>query len=1128
MSSRSNSLGGWKSQEEEPAKDEGGARKIDPKLVSRPRSSRSTSPSPAKLPYGKKHDGYHENQSSSDEERGVPSVDEYVETSDEEEDQPLDEYAANRAGFHPRQMEDFERFYFPEYEEYELDYLVVRNLSLLEWKRDPNRFLAWNALKEQLPERFHRDGERVYRFLMVHGYINSGQFASVEQKTEYMETSETRKRDIIVVGAGAAGIMAARQLMEFGFEVTILEANSRVGGRVHTSEKLGGIDLGASIVTGLVGNPLDDPYEQLELRGVKIRDPAALYDRVSGKMVPRTLDKAIGKMFHEALDATTAMRKQLEEDESLGAKLDSLLGIPPFAGNLGTLDWYIANLEYACATEMSQLSLLHWDDDSEFKGAHLKLADGYSSLLHPLSHPLSIKFDTIVTGIDYSSQSPRTVTIETQDGSNYICDAVIVTVPLGVLKDDWIQFSPPLPIEKQLAIDRLGFGLLNKIVLKFNNVFWNPVCDWIGTTNPPDPSLLENPDPLYVHRSKRGFAYIFWNMKRFAGQPVLVALCSGQAAYDIEKESNETVVKEACEILANIFKLPNVPVPSDSIVTRWSQEKFSRGSYSFVKVGASGADYDVMAEPIDHRVFFAGEATNRSYPATVAGAYQSGLREAARIYRTFVQEPQPLTQPIAFLPGVATVPRPRGRPKRAVPDPNTTPAKKGTKATSTSPDSVTYIARFPTRSSRRSERDGLSKRIGAVANSASPSRGAATTLRRGDSILWTSPDPEPEPSVAPAVSPTPPTQKVKKSGPRMHWRTRRAKEALLGKNASRELPFSTSSYPPQALPFSSSERLRESLFTSSGGPSPLHTPPPPAHSSMDVSSSHSTQIANGGNDSNGKMRTRYGGVSPFATLAYNLLRSDDEEEYEDHDDDQDESPRPAQRSKKSSAEKKKSLGEHHSSSTTTAASSSLLSSSSPSEAAPSTTSTTTTHTSRSGRQIRPLANPFALVPASTTSESVTKDHPAKPNLQSITTTAQNGKSSSNTVLHGGAQSSSSSSSSITTTIQNFGEKREIPPSNGTNGSPKLPHFQLLPHASISSEASNFEYALVQCILSEAVGYYGKGTFNERSQLKSLSQAIARDILPLDHGLKVSDSVKAAIEQRIREYLLVYFPSSLQD
>jgi len=123
---------------------------------------------------------------------------------------------------------------------------------------------------------------------------------------------------------------------------------------------------------------------------------------------------------------------------------------------------YYANLEYACAADLALLSVNHWDQDDpyDFEGEHLMLCDGYIEMIRPLAEGLDIRLNQVVNNIDYNEKG---VTVSTESHQKFHADAVLVTLPLGVLKDDWVKFTPDLPLWKRQSIKTLGFGLLNKV-----------------------------------------------------------------------------------------------------------------------------------------------------------------------------------------------------------------------------------------------------------------------------------------------------------------------------------------------------------------------------------------------------------------------------------------------------------------------------------------------------------------------------------------------------------------------------------------------------------------------------------------------------------------------------------------
>lgn len=164
--------------------------------------------------------------------------------------------------------------------------------------------------------------------------------------------------------------------------------------------------------------------------------------------------------------------------------------------------------------------------------------------------------------------------------------------------------------------------------------------------------------------ARRGRFYLFWNCIKTSGKPVLIALMAGDAAHYAEKTSDDQLIKEVTDRLDSIFAPNPVPLPSETIVTRWNKDPFARGSYSFVGPKTRAGDYDVMARP-HGPLHFAGEATCGTHPATVHGAYLSGLRVAAEVMETIVgpiKVPRPLVErrvvkPEQASPGVGDVKR---------------------------------------------------------------------------------------------------------------------------------------------------------------------------------------------------------------------------------------------------------------------------------------------------------------------------------------------------------------------------------------------------------------------------------------------------------------------------------------
>lgn len=306
--------------------------------------------------------------------------------------------------------------------------------------------------------------------------------------------------------------------------------------------------------------------------------------------------------------------------------------------DLRLLNWHIANLEYANAANLNRLSLGGWDQDSgnEFQGEHCQVIGGYTQVPRGIMQyptPLDVRTRQAVTKIEYDAEDEDgTAKVYCEGGQIFDADHVILTVPLGVLKHESVKFDPPLPNWKQKSIDSLGFGLLNKIILVYDKPFWDIDEDMIGLLrNTSSPESQDQTD----YCTNRGRFYLFWNTIKTSGRPVLIAMIAGDAAFQAEKLSDGEIIAEVTDRLGVMYKGKHVPLPSEAIITRWGRDKFARGTYSNVGPEARSEDYDSMAKRIGN-LHFAGEATCATHPATVHGAYISGLRAAGEVIDDFL------------------------------------------------------------------------------------------------------------------------------------------------------------------------------------------------------------------------------------------------------------------------------------------------------------------------------------------------------------------------------------------------------------------------------------------------------------------------------------------------------------
>jgi monoamine oxidase len=428
-----------------------------------------------------------------------------------------------------------------------------------------------------------------------------------------MRDSKYREK-IAIIGAGIAGLSAAAALSKRGFEVVVLEARDRIGGRIWTDRSFGTpVDLGAASIELQQCNPLTPLARQWQVATRPIDyGRVAVYDckrrRVENDVAEATSDrlerlvtKARRKAQRQASGGGLADQSSVETVlDAFGSKLDT---------ERGRLERWALGVQ-ACeyGAEFRDLSLAWFDDGFDEDWDDLLVVGGFDLIVDRLAEGLDIRLKREVTRIEYAGETPRVVCGE----SAFEADRVLVTLPLGVLKAGHVVFAPSLPESKLAALGRLAMGQVEKVVLQYTERFWPADVDFLG----------------YASASPGEFP-LFLSLFPATGHPVLVATTAGDHARSLASLDDEQVVARARRALEAMFG--KTPPPSAVQITRWGGDRFSLGAYSYVPVGASGADYDELASPVGGRLFFAGESTYREHPATAHGAYLSGLREANRI-----------------------------------------------------------------------------------------------------------------------------------------------------------------------------------------------------------------------------------------------------------------------------------------------------------------------------------------------------------------------------------------------------------------------------------------------------------------------------------------------------------------
>ncbi|WP_417482004.1 FAD-dependent oxidoreductase [Maricaulis sp.] len=432
--------------------------------------------------------------------------------------------------------------------------------------------------------------------------------------------AQRRSGRAIVIGAGAAGLACAHDMVRAGLDVVVLEARTRIGGRLDTSRQWGDlpVELGASWIHGVGGNPaaIAARAAGLELHPVDY-DNRAVYEAgegVLGDLALERLETLENRLQDYAAHATgDALERacRTRPRGTLANRLARLVGLEATGASKRQRRQFAINslVEHEYGTDFEQLSRCFWTEGEDLPGGDALVVGGFDRLAQSLAAGLDIRLGQRVEQISYHGSG---VSVTTAGGSEQ-ADVVVVTVPLGVLQAGHIRFEPGLPPAKTAAIAALGSGLLNKCVLKFDAVSW--------------PRNIE-----FFHRlaDERGEWSAFVNHAASGQGPMITGFNAGTFARELEGVGDVQTGQLALEALRSMFGT-GFPEPSGVQVTRWGSDEQAFGSISFPTVETRSDSRIRLLDAIDGRVFFAGEATSTNAPGTVHGALRSGRAAALAV-----------------------------------------------------------------------------------------------------------------------------------------------------------------------------------------------------------------------------------------------------------------------------------------------------------------------------------------------------------------------------------------------------------------------------------------------------------------------------------------------------------------
>lgn len=419
-------------------------------------------------------------------------------------------------------------------------------------------------------------------------------------------------RRIIVIGAGLAGLGAARELAAQGDQVTVLEARDRIGGRIWTSRLWPGLpmDMGASWIHGTDGNPMTSLADAAGAARLETSYDSTLSLDATGNEADLSDDYGL---VEELIGAARKKAEKLDQDLSLWDTILTTKAWKEASGDQRLRATHILNgmidAEYGASS--AEVSVWHFDESKEFDGGDVLFPGGFDQIVQHLARDLDIRTGQVVTALAPEGDAVR---VTLAGGGSEVADHVVLTVPLGVLKSGDIAFGAPLDEARQAAIATLGMGVLNKCWLRFDRIAWPDDVDWIEWTGP-----------------KVGEWAQWVSLAQAAGAPVLLGVHAAGKAREMEALPDADMLTSAHAALKSMFG-DDFPAPVDAQITRWSQDPFAYGSYSFNAVGTTldtraalaGADWG-------GRLVFAGEAAEPDYWGTAHGALLSGRRAAQEL-----------------------------------------------------------------------------------------------------------------------------------------------------------------------------------------------------------------------------------------------------------------------------------------------------------------------------------------------------------------------------------------------------------------------------------------------------------------------------------------------------------------
>lgn len=427
----------------------------------------------------------------------------------------------------------------------------------------------------------------------------------------------------MIIGAGAAGLAAARALSFAKLKVTVLEARNRIGGRINTlldPELSVAVELGAEFVHG-------KPPETLKIVE-RTRVTLGEAPNVHWYFRDAVLSKS-NEFWSKIETVMEELDAEKGSDQSFAEFLDEYARRHPVAEIRSMATLYVEGFHAANADRISVKGLIKTnraaaeiDDDKQFRPL-----DGYMTIAQKLhdeavEQGASFHLGTVVREVEWSA---GTVTVIANNSERFRARRLLVTLPLGVLQRGDVSFAPELTA-KEAAARKLAVGHVVKVTLRFRERFWD---DLSLPTN--DGKQAELKDFAFIHAPDELLPT--WWTQLPARTPVLIGWAGGTRAERLLTAS-DALRDRSLEALSHIFAVPPNFLEDELVefyTHNWTADPFSLGAYSYIPIGGLDAQAE-LATPVEDTIYFAGEAVNAlGHHGTVHGALASGLQAAREI-----------------------------------------------------------------------------------------------------------------------------------------------------------------------------------------------------------------------------------------------------------------------------------------------------------------------------------------------------------------------------------------------------------------------------------------------------------------------------------------------------------------